>query len=147
VSEFVDANLFVRFLTQDDRTKARNVGELFQRAEAGEFDLVTSEAIVAEVVYVLSSDELYRRTRQEIATALGFLLRTRAIRIDHKQSVLDALDLYQTTRLDFEDCLATAHAVRETDGRVFSYDKGFGRISGITRLEPAFDPALPDQTG
>jgi predicted nucleic acid-binding protein len=139
MSEFVDANLFLRFLTSDDPHKARQTGELFQRASEGEFELITSEAIVAEVVYVLSSSTLYGRGRSAIAHALKALFTINAVNLDYKPSILHALDLYETTTLDFEDCLAAAHAMRATNGRIYSYDKGFARIAGLTRLEPQFD--------
>jgi predicted nucleic-acid-binding protein len=145
MSEFVDANIFLRYLTQDDATKARNARILFERAERGEFDLRTSEAIVAEVVFVLSSKALYRRSRYDIARALKALFARSAIELDHQRSVIQALDLYETTRLDFEDCLAISHATRDTDGRIFSYDRGLGRITGVTRLEPQFDDESPDE--
>jgi uncharacterized protein len=70
MSEFVDANIFLRYLTRDDTVKAHQSGELFRRAEQGEFALLTSEAIVAEIVFVLSSGTLYGRSRTDIARAL-----------------------------------------------------------------------------
>jgi len=53
VSEFVDANILIRLLAGDDLEKAKQVRALFGRAQRGEVDLYTSEAILAEVVYVL----------------------------------------------------------------------------------------------
>jgi uncharacterized protein len=139
MSEFVDANIFLRYLTRDDTAKARQSGELFRRAEQGEFELFTSEAIVAEIVFVLSSSTLYNRSRADIARALKVVFGSNAIEVDHKPSILNALDLYESTKLDFEDCLAVAHASRASNGRIFSYDRGLGRVAGVTRLEPQFN--------
>ncbi|MEA2515550.1 MAG: uncharacterized protein QOJ59_5039 [Thermomicrobiales bacterium] len=144
MSEFVDANIFLRYLTKDDAVKSRHARKLFERAALGEFDLTTSEAIVAETVYVLSPNTLYRQGRSDIALALKALFGSGAISLDHQQSVLQALDLYETTKLDFEDCLAVAHSLRATDGRIFSYDRTLSRISGITRLEPTIDERSND---
>ena len=52
---FLDTNVFLRYLTGDDEIKAQASYELFQRVSLGEEELFTCEAIVAEVVYVLSS--------------------------------------------------------------------------------------------
>ena len=52
--QFVDANLFIRFLTRDDPEKAQACFELFQKAKKREILLTTSESVIAEVVYVLS---------------------------------------------------------------------------------------------
>lgn len=120
---------------------------LFERAERGEYELTTSEAIIAEVVFVLSPNTLYGRSRSDIARALKALFGRRAIRLDDQQAVLQALDLYETTRLDFEDCLAVAHAARDTGGRIYSYDKELGCIAGVTRLEPHFDEESSEKPG
>lgn len=133
---FVDTNIFVRLLARDDLTKAERSLSLFERVQRGEVDLMTSEAIVAEVVYVLSSKTLYRQTREQIAMALRRLIAIRGLHVDHKQSVLDALDRYEASSMDFEDCLAIEHSLREGLDGIYSFDRKLGRGSGIERLEP-----------
>ena len=51
--QFVDINIFIRFLTKDDPKKAEACFDLLQRAEKGEINLQTTESITAETVYVL----------------------------------------------------------------------------------------------
>ena len=53
--EFVDANVFLRHLTRDDPTMAAACFAVFQRAQRNEVAITTSETVVAEVVYVLTS--------------------------------------------------------------------------------------------
>jgi len=55
MSEFVDANIFLRLLMNDDLAKADRCGILLANAKDGTVELHTSEAILAEVVYVLRS--------------------------------------------------------------------------------------------
>lgn len=135
MSDFVDTNVFVRFLTNGDPAKAAAALALFQRAERGEVRLVTSESVVAEIVYVLSSS-IYRVPRAEIADALRLLLEQRGVLIEHKHSILSALDLYEQTNLDFEDCISIAHINRLGLGGIYSYDHHFDRIPSVRRLEP-----------
>lgn len=90
-------------------------------------------------MFVLSSPTLYGRNRSDIARALKVLFGGNSVNLDHKLSVLEALDLYETTRLDFEDCLAVAHASRVSGDRIFTYDRALGRVAGVTRLEPQFE--------
>ncbi len=52
---WLDTNIVLRFLTNDDPAKARACLELFQRVQRGDEELATSETIVAEVTYVLTS--------------------------------------------------------------------------------------------
>jgi predicted nucleic acid-binding protein len=59
-----------------------------------------------------------------------------ALKMGHRESILSALDYFESNNLDFEDCLAIAHALRANDGRVYSYDLDFDKVKDITRLEP-----------
>jgi uncharacterized protein len=143
VSEFVDTNVFVRILSRDDPAKTAASLALFKRAARGGADLVTSEAIVAEVVYVLSSNALYKLGRPDVAKLLRPLLDIKGLRIDRKRDVLAALNLYAKSRLDFEDCLVAIHARDQTKGRVFSYDRDFDHVPSVQRLEPPATAPAP----
>lgn len=137
MSGFIDTNIFIRLVTQDDRAKAIRCFELLERANRGEIDLVTSEAVIAETVFVLASPRLYGTPREEITSRLGALLTGSRLRLDHKETVLEALELYGSTNLHFVDCLCLAHARRPTvPHAVYSYDRGLGHASDIPRLEP-----------
>jgi predicted nucleic acid-binding protein len=136
VSEFVDTNIFVRVLTGDDPQKAERSLALFQRAQRGETTLVTSESVIAEVAYVLSSRSLYNVPRSTIAIALQSLIADAGFQIEHKESILRALELWQTANLDFVDCVAVEYVRRSNLAGIYSYDRGFDRIPGILRLEP-----------
>ena len=51
---FLDANVFLRCWTGDDQAKAQACYDLFQRLGQGEDEAMTCEAVIAEVVYILS---------------------------------------------------------------------------------------------
>lgn len=136
MSEFVDTNIFIRLLTGDEPQKTARCLFLFQQAQRGEVTLVTSEYIIAEVAYVLTSRATYRIPRAAVADALRPLLASAGLRVEHKESVLRALDLWEGSNLDFEDCLSVEHIRRaELDG-IYSYDRDFDRVPGVRRLEP-----------
>src|SRR5688572_12750166 len=63
---FLDTNVFIRYLTRDDEKKAAACFELFQHVGRGEEQVTTCEAIVTEVVYVLSSRGSYGLNHAEI---------------------------------------------------------------------------------
>jgi predicted nucleic-acid-binding protein len=136
VSEFVDTNVFVRFLSRDDAEKSHRSGQLLARAEQGATELMTSEAVVLEVVQILSSPRLYSMDRALIANVMQSLLENKGLRVDHKSTLIQALDLYSATNLDYTDCLAIAHAWRSGTDVVYSYDRGLDRVPGVRRLEP-----------
>jgi predicted nucleic acid-binding protein len=135
VSDFVDTNVFIRLLTNDDQKKFERCLDLFERAEQGHERLVTSESVVAEIVYVLSS-QISRVARPQIAQALRPVLENRGLTIEHKQAVLAALDLYESSTLDFEDCLSVAHVNRLALDSIISYDRDFDRVAKVRRREP-----------
>jgi predicted nucleic acid-binding protein len=58
------------------------------------------------------------------------------LKVPHRQVCLRALDLHTKHTLDFEDCLALAHMEQQNLTQLYSYDRGFDHIAGITRLEP-----------
>jgi len=64
------------------------------------------------------------------------LLADPGFRIDHKESVLRALDLWQDANLDFADCLSVEHVRRADLAGIYSYDRDFDRVPDIRRLEP-----------
>ena len=135
---FLDANVILRYLTRDDEAKAKNCYELFRRVQRGEEELTTCEAIVAEVVYVLSSPRLpYRLNHGEIRARLLPILTLRGLRLPQRRLCLRALDVYATSpSLDFEDALAVAHMERHEITEIVSYDRDFDRVAGLRRTEP-----------
>ena len=135
---FLDTNVIFSYLTRDDETKAEACYQLFQRVSQGEEEVFTCEAIVTEVVYVLSSPRApYRLSHEEIRGRLLPILTLRGLRLPQKRVYFRALDLYAaSTFLDFEDALAVAHMERIGAREILSYDRDFDRISGINRIEP-----------
>ena len=134
---FLDANIILRYLTNDDPDKAARCLALLQAADRGAAQLVTTEAIIAEVVYVLSSPRLYNLAPSRIRELLLPLIEIRGLKLESRQLYHDALDLYATQQIDFEDALAVAHMRALGVEQIVSYDRHFDRIAGIQRVEPA----------
>ncbi len=133
---FVDANVFLRYLTRDDVAKAARVKDLLERAERGEVELLTSESVISELVFVLSSPRLYNLTRERIRTLLIPLVSLKGLKLPNRTLFLRALDLYAATPMDFVDALAIAHMEARKMTEIYSYDGHFNGVSGIRRLEP-----------
>jgi predicted nucleic acid-binding protein len=56
---FVDSNIFLRALTGDDPVMAPACEDLFRRVDRGEEEVSTCEAVITEIVDVLSSRATY----------------------------------------------------------------------------------------
>jgi len=134
---FLDTNVIVRYLAKDDEAKAAACFLLFQRVEQGTEELTTCEAVITEVVYVLSSRQLYGLGHQEIRARLTPLLTLKGLRLPQKRLYLRALDLYAAhSSLDFEDALCVAHMEDQGVNELYSYDRDFDRIAAVRRIEP-----------
>ncbi len=132
---FVDTNVFLRFLTNDDPAKARRAERLFKKAIAGDVSLETSLLVIAEIVWTLES--FYKLAKPDIADKIEKILNTKNLKVQAADTVLQALDLYTTENVDFIDAY---HGImlRETGvKRVLTYDqKHFGRMDWLSISEP-----------
>ncbi len=133
---FIDASVFLRYITKDDPEKAESCFKLFKSMERGEVKAYTSEAVVAEIVYVLSSKNLYGLSHEDVRARLQPLLSLPGLKLPSRKVVLRALSLYALHSIDFEDALSTAHMERLGIEKIISYDRDFDRVEGIARVEP-----------
>lgn len=134
---FIDTNLFLRYLTRDDPRKAERVAALLQRLRNGEEEATTSEAIIAEVVFTLTSKNLYALDRQQVHDLLQPIIELKGLRLSDRAVFLRALSLFAAHRaLSFPDALAAAHVQTREYDAVLSFDRDFDRIPGIRRDEP-----------
>ncbi|MDO8451481.1 MAG: PIN domain-containing protein [bacterium] len=133
---YVDTDVLMRFLTGDDVRKQKASADLFEDVARGKLILKAPDTVIADTVFVLSSPRLYNLPRTQIRDILTTLLRIPNFKVENKQSLLDALDLYAGSNLDFGDALLITFIRKSNDKKVYSYDHDFDRIPGITRIEP-----------
>lgn len=133
---YVDTDVIIRLITGDDPKKQEASAKLFQKVENNELILTTPDTAIADAVYVLSSPRLYHLPRPEIRDVLTSLLRYTNFKVDNKQAVTSALDLYASTNLDFGDCLLATLTSQTEAKKIYSYDHDFDKIEGIIRKEP-----------
>jgi uncharacterized protein len=132
---FVDTNVFLRYLTNDDPAKADRVETTLKKAIAGELRLITNLMVAAELVWTLES--YYGLPKQEICEKLAVLLNTPNLDLPEKQRILKALALYGQRNIDFIDAYNAYFAKENAISVILSYDKKhFGRIDWVQRHEP-----------
>src|SRR5262245_45183198 len=134
---YLDANVFVRYITRDEPEMSVATAQFFKSVAGGDEEVLLLEATVAEIVYVLRSQRLYNLPNVEVRDRLSALVSERGILMEHKDRCLRALDLYAShPDLKFGDALLAAAVEEQPDHEVYSYDRGFDRIEGIRRVEP-----------
>jgi predicted nucleic-acid-binding protein len=132
---FVDTNLFIRYLTNDDTAKAERVERLLKDAAAGKVRLVTAEMVIAEVVRVLESS--YGLKSAEVAPLVRGILATSGLDVLNAPLVGRALEHYESRNIDFIDGYIAAVMERQGIMELYSFDrKHISRIRNIDRKEP-----------
>ncbi len=133
----LDTNVIIRFLTNDDPVLSPRAYALFAQLDAGAAAASLTEAVLVETVQVLSSRNLYNQPRAEIARHLGNIIRFQGIKLPRKRRYLRALELYVAQPgLSFVDALLAVYAEESPPPTIISFDEGFDRLPGITRLAP-----------
>lgn len=131
---FVDANVFIRYLVVDDENKAERCKKLFEKAVRGEIKLFTTTLVVAEIVWVLT--KFYNWSKDEVCDNLKLILNTPHIRFAEKHLLLQALEEYKATNVDFIDAYHAHVIQKRTTSTLYSYDKDFDKLADLQRLEP-----------
>jgi predicted nucleic-acid-binding protein len=132
---FVDTNVFVRYLTGDDEKKAAAFESLLVQASSGKIRLVTSEIVIAELVWVLES--FYKLKPSVIAELIRAILNTEGLRIKGSDLIEKALDIYESQNIDFIDAHIIVYMQSNHIETLYSFDKRhLSKVGGIRRVEP-----------
>lgn len=132
---FVDTNLFVRYLTADDPTKADRVERLLNKAAKGAVKLITADLALVELIWVLES--AYDLHPEEIAPMIKAIISTPGLEVINGDIVDKALNNYELKKIDFVDSYIAALMVKLNINEIYSFDrKHLSRIPGVKRIEP-----------
>lgn len=132
---FVDTNLFIRYLTNDETALADRVERLLNEAATGSVQLVTTELVMAETVWVLESS--YNLSHSQIAPLIRGILATPGMDVINGDLVGKALVLYELQNIDFVDSYIAALMEKQGIHDIYSYDrKHLSRVKTVNRKEP-----------
>lgn len=137
---FLDTNFFLRALTRADLPQNQPMHdiaiELMRRADRGEVELTTSDAVIAEVAFILTAKAHYHHTVADAAGRLAILLNIRGLRLRDKRILLYALDVWRTRpSLGFVDALTASYA--KLNGMpLATFDRDFDSIPDLERWQP-----------
>ena len=139
---FLNTNVLLRYLTQDDPTLSPRATALLGRIEAHELAVRTTATVVFETVYTLQ--RFYRVPRHVIRETLWPILRLRSVRLRGKRRYQRTFDLYVAMpSLSFADCYHVSYMESQGLTELISFDQDFDRVPTITRKEPDARGQLP----
>jgi len=124
VRVFVDTNVLVRYVIQDDIKKFEQVKGFFEAVSRGEVVLYLSSVVLLEMAFVLKS--VYRKETEEIVKVVKRLVKTRGCVIVDKTSLKLALEYLDKYKVKFSDCLIASSIPKGV--KVFSYDSDFKKM-------------------
>lgn len=136
----LDANVFLRYFvrptTPEDEQTRRTARTLFRLVLEGRETYTTSDAVIAEVVFILSSKRHYNVPRAEVADVIRPILEMPGCKILRKHLLVQALDLWVTRpRLSFVDALVAVWA-EEFGEPLASFDAQVNQVPGIDHWQP-----------
>jgi predicted nucleic-acid-binding protein len=125
-----DANLFLRYLTNDVPAQADAVEQLLHCAADGKIVLVINSLVIAEIVWTLES--YYGLARDSIKDKILAILNTPGIEAAEEDLLLQAIFWYADKNIDFIDAFSTAWLLTQGLDTIYTFDrKHFSRIEGI----------------
>lgn len=130
MSAFVDTNILVRHLTGDPPDMAARATAYLEV----ETDLLLTDLVVAETVYVLES--FYEAPPQQVAEAIRSLLAFESMVCVDPALLLRAVEVYETDRIDFAEAYLVACAESTGINKVASFDRSIDRVGTVERVEP-----------
>ncbi len=131
---FVDTNVFLRFLLNDDPEKADACEMLFRRAINGEESLFTTEMVMAELVWVLES--YYELSKSDVREKLEKILNTQNLDCPNREIIINALAAYEEKNIDYIDAYNASILQMKGIEEVYSYDRHYDRIKWLKRIDP-----------
>ena len=132
---FIDANIFLRSILQDDREKAGHCLKLLKKVDRSEVQAATSMLVLNEILWVLEGLNV---GREDIAKRIKAITMSEVEVLGHANAsaVLESLSYYEKLDVDFIDalnaCIARESGIRD----VITYDEHFKKIEFVNKTEP-----------
>jgi predicted nucleic acid-binding protein len=131
---FIDTNILLRYLTADDPEKFERCKELFKQALEKKIILLTSDMVIAELIWTLNS--FYKVPKDEIIEKVTIIINTPNLKVPNKKLLSEVLVLFSQENIDYIDAYNAVFMKKNGCAQIFSYDKDFDRIENIKRIEP-----------
>ncbi len=129
---FLDTNIFVRYLVNDDPTKFKQTQKLINDIESGYLRPYTSSIVLIELIYVMT--RIYKIHLNQVLEDLDQLMELHNLTIIEKTSFKQALKLCETTKIKITDCLIALQCPK--DCAFVTYDKEFRVFKFLNNVTP-----------
>ena len=133
---FLDTNIFLRHLLNNDPRQSRACLALIEAIEEGQITVWTTDLVIAELVFVLGSKHTYNLDRDSIRDLLLPLINLPGLKLPHKRLYRRIFELYTNLPIDYIDAYHAAMVENSDEHELYSYDHDFDRVDSVKRMEP-----------
>ena len=131
---FLDTNILLRHLLQDEPTQSPSATRYLAAIEAGQEKVRLADTVVFETVFRLQRQ--YGVPKADIRDKLLPLIDLSGIVLPGKRRLHEVFDLYVSYNISFADAYHAILIKHLKLNEIVSYDRGLDKIPGIRRVEP-----------
>lgn len=138
---FLDTNIILRHILNDHPVLSIRARTIIEAIESGQIEAWTSDLVIAEIVFVLSSKRTYNLAPSEIADVLLPLINLPHLKLPRKRLHARAFTLYASLGIDYIDAHNAALMELRSERHIFSFDTDFDKVEGVVRRDQLRDEA------
>jgi predicted nucleic acid-binding protein len=132
---FVDTNVFVRYLSGEETNLTQIARDVFDPVNGDDTFFTTNDAVIAEVIYVLTSPKLYRLSRNDVVNRLQAVLQLPTCKLESLAIISEAMFIWQHhSKLSFVDALCIASATGH-NLELVTFDTALAKIANTARWD------------
>ncbi|HDZ83761.1 MAG TPA: PIN domain-containing protein [Nitrospirae bacterium] len=118
---FVDTNVFMRYLVNDDHGQADRVEKLLDKAEKGEIRIITGPPVFFELAWTLKS--FYEMKKDDIYNCLLSIAAIPGLAITDADVITESLEMYKKYAIEFSDAYISVLSKKLDDSGVVTFNK------------------------
>jgi predicted nucleic acid-binding protein len=129
---FIDTNIFIYFLDENESIKKQNCEKLFKAIESGKIKPYSSNIVFMELIYVLV--KTFKQSKKIASQILTKLSQMRNFTLIEKTDSKKALLYFSKHSIKFGDCLIATQIPPKSI--LITHDKEFKKFSSINSMTP-----------
>jgi predicted nucleic acid-binding protein len=130
---FLDTNVLLRHLRQDDPDHSPRATAFLKRIEQGEVKVRTSDTVIFETVFTL--ERSYHQEKSAIRDAVLPLVELPGVVLSNKRRYRKVFSLYIEKNISFADAYHAVLMELLHLTEIVTFDTDFDKIAGITRVK------------
>jgi predicted nucleic acid-binding protein len=133
-ARFIDSNVFLRYLLNDDPPRSVASLALLERIDRGVEKAITSTLVLFEVIFTLQ--RVTGHPKAVVRDLIRYILEIQNLELSDRDQIREALDIYVDNNISFGDGFNVVSMRSAGVSELYSWDREYDRVLGIIRREP-----------